>query len=321
MTLQILSALLLLALGLGPGAAAAPPTSPAGDEPLRVLATVKDLGSIAAEIGGDRVAVTSIARGTENVHSVAIRPSVLVAANRADVFVQIGLSLEHAWVPGLLERCRNPRIAPGAPGFCTAAAGFDTLGVPTELDRSQGVDLHPEGNPHVNLDPGAGRHFAARILATLVAVDPKHREHYERRHGSYVERLDGAERRWREQLAPLVGLEVATYHSEFDYLLRAAGVDVVAVLEPKPGVPPTPSHLGAVIALMRERDVRVVLTAKWSNGRSVRKVADAIGGQVVELPTMAGGVEGADTWIAHMDVVVAALAAALAPQVEEVRGP
>ncbi|WP_145068808.1 metal ABC transporter substrate-binding protein [Engelhardtia mirabilis] len=312
---SILLALAHLALA---GLAAA---TPGADEPLRVLATVKDLGSIASEIGGDRVEVTSIARGTENVHSVAIRPSVLVAANRADVFLEIGLSLEHAWVPGLLERARNARIQPGAPGFCNASVGFEAIEVPDAVDRGRGVDIHPEGNPHLNLDPAAGRHFAGRILATLVAVDPQHREDYELRHARYIERLDVAEARWRKALAPLAGQVVVTYHSEFNYLLRAAGVESAAVLEPKPGIPPTPAHLAEVIQLMRDRDVRTVLTAKWSNGRSVRKVADAVGGAVVELPTMAGGVEGADTWIASMDAAVGALVAALAPVEEGSRAP
>lgn len=301
-----LAALVALAVGFGPAAEA-------DEKPLQVLATVKDLADIAERIGGERVEATAIARGTENVHFVPLRPSCLVAANRADVFLQVGLSLEHAWVPGLLERGRNKRILPGAPGFCNTSIGFEVINVPERIDRSQAVDIHPEGNPHINLDPRAGRHFAERIAATLIAVDPDHAAHYRKGKASYLAELAEFEAKWAAKMAPLAGTKVVVFHEEFDYLTRAAGIEIVAVMEPKPGLAPTASHLAKVVTIMRERDVDTILTAKWSNNRSVAKVAKATGATVVELPAMVGGRDDADTWISNIDATIDELVDALAP--------
>ena len=283
---------------------------------LDVLATIPDLGDVAEAIGGERVDVTTVARGTENVHAVALRPSTMVAANRADLFLQVGLSLEHAWVPGLLERSRNRAIQPGQPGFVNTSDGFPAIQVPDVVSRSQAVDLHPNGNPHINLDPRAGRHFADAVLTGLVRVDPRHEQGYRERHAAYLERLSAAEERWSETLAALEGTRVVAYHGEFAYLAAAAGIEVVDLLEPKPGVPPTPGHLAEVIATMRKERVGVVLTAKWSNGSAVERVAEATGATVVELPTMVRGARGVETWIELIDHNLAALADALVPDEE-----
>jgi zinc/manganese transport system substrate-binding protein len=287
----------------------------AADElPLRVLVTVPDLADIVRQVGGERVEVTAIARGTENVHSVALRPSVLVAAHRADLFVQVGLSLEHAWVPGLLDQARNPRIQPGAPGFVNAGEGFPALEVPEHISRGHSADVHPQGNPHVNLDPRAGGHFAAAVLAGLLRVDPEHGEHYRERHAAYARELARAAERWAPQLARLRGRQVVAYHGEFAYLAAAAGIEVVALLEPHPGVPPTPAHLSQVTLRMRELGIPAVLTAPWSNGATVERVCETSGARALELPTMVGGAAGVETWIQLIDHQLSALSGALLPQ-------
>ena len=285
--------------------------SGAAELPLKVVTTIPDLADLAREIGGDRVDVQSIAKGTMNVHAVPLKPSSLVAVNRADVFVQMGLSLEHTYVPGLLMKARNPAIQPGKPGFVNCSEGWEALDVPETLSRSQGADLHPLGNPHFNLDPRGGRHMADRILAGLTAVDPEGAESYRARHAAWVERYDAAKRRWDALGKRLARKRVVVYHEDFTYFLRYHGLDVVGTLEPKPGVPPTPRHLGTIVDRMREQDVRVVLTAKWSNNKSVRFVAEKTGALVVEGPVLVDGVPGADSWIEMMDVLHDRLAAAL----------
>ncbi len=291
-----------------------------GADELEVLATIPDLADIAASIGGDRVDVTCVARGTENVHAVALRPSSLVAANRADLFVQVGLSLEHAWVPGLLERARNRAIQPGQPGFINSSDGFPPIQVPDVISRSIAADLHPQGNPHINLDPGAGRHFADAILTGLLRVDPENADGYRARHARYSQELDEAMRRWKPRLEALAGRQVVAYHGEFAYLLNAAGIETVGLLEPQPGVPPTPIHLAQVVRAMRERGVGVVLTAKWSNGNAVAKVAQETGAQVLELPVMVRGVQGVESWIGLVDHLLERLCLAFGVVIEEPEG-
>jgi ABC-type Zn uptake system ZnuABC Zn-binding protein ZnuA len=298
----------LLALALT-GAVAGIPSTPA--EPLRVVATIPDLADIAVQIGGERVSVQSIARGKENTHAVPIRPSHLVAMNKADLFVQVGLSLEAAFVPGLLEGARNPEIQPGKPGFVNCSEGWEALDVPASVSRQAG-DVHPQGNPHLNLDPRAGRHIARRVLEALVRLDPAGKEAYEQRHAAYVAELDAAEQRWAAQAAAWKGQKLVEYHQEFRYFARAYGLEIAASLEPKPGIPPTPNHTAEVIATMEREHVRVIVTAIWSNDDVVQRVAEKTGAAIVELPNMCGGLPGTDTWIGMMDVMHAKLAQAFA---------
>ena len=271
---------------------------------LDVVATIPDLADIVEEIGGNRVEVQSIAKGTENDHAVSVRPSAIVAANRADLFVQMGLSLEHAYVPGLLSTARNKDIRPGAEGFLDVSTGWEPIQVPASLDRSQGTDLHPAGNPHFNLDPRGGRHIADCVLQKLIELDPDGRATYEARHADYVRRLDAARAHWDEiGKTWLRGLKVVEYHASFDYLTAYHGMEVVGTLEPKPGIAPTPKHLATMIRTMQEKGVRIILTASWSNNRDVAEVAKQTGALVVEIPTMVHGAKGTDTWIDKMNLI------------------
>lgn len=300
---RILLALVLLMAGAA--------RADAGDG-VRVVATIPDLADIAARIGGDRVRVDCLAEGTMNIHAVPLRPSALVQTSKADLFLEMGLSLEHAFVPGLLMAARNHAIEPGQPGFVNCSQGWQAIDVPATIDRGISADIHPEGNPHFNLDPRAGRHLAARVLAGLVRVDPGGREAYEARHAAYVAELEEAEQRWAKLAEGLAGKQVAAYHSDFDYFARAVGLRIAARIEPKPGVPPAPRDLAQTIDLMQREGVALIVTAKWSNGKSVRFVAEHTGARVLEIPVMVGGVQGADTWIGMMDFLHAELARMLA---------
>jgi len=289
---------LALALLAEPGRAG----HPAPEEPLRVLCTLPDLADIVERIGGDAVLVQAVAKGTENVHAVRLKPSHIVAASRADAFFELGLSLEHAWVPGLLETSRNARIRVGAPGFVNVSRGWQTIEVPQSLSREQGTDLHPEGNPHFNLDPRGGRHMARVVLEALEALRPQRAAEFRRRHAELAAELDVAEARWAALAELARGHKAVTYHTEFDYLLRSLGIELVATLEPKPGVAPTPRHVAEVIQVMRREKVDFLLTAAWSNTRLVDDVCKKSGAKKVELPSMVGGASGADSWIAMMDL-------------------
>lgn len=275
---------------------------------LDVVATIPDLADLARRIGGERVEVTAIARGRENIHAVRLKPSHIVAVSRADLFVQVGLSLEHAWVPGLLRTGRNRDVQPGGDGFVNASEGWEPIQVPATLSRRQGTDVHPQGNPHVNLDPEGGPHMARNVLEGLIRIDPEAEEIYRANHAAWLERHDAAAERWARHAEALEGRRAVVYHREFDYLLRYAGVEVAAVIEPKPGVPPTGRHLGEVISVVRREEVPVILTAAWSNGRHVEKVARETDAEVLELPTMVDGNEHAGDWIALIDHLFARLA-------------
>ncbi|MBK7877125.1 MAG: zinc ABC transporter substrate-binding protein [Planctomycetes bacterium] len=281
-------------------------------EPLKLVATIPDLADIAQAIGGERVSITTLCKGTENTHFVTAKPSHLVAMSRADALVEIGLSLEMAFVPGLLEQCRNDRLQPGKPGLINTSEGWKALDVPVVLDRKQG-DVHPQGNPHMNLAPSGGRQMAERIFAGLCALDPSGKPEYQKRYDAWLAELAEAEKRWSALGAAWKGRKVVLYHKEFDYLAAEYGIDVLGSVEPKPGIAPTPGHIADLVERMRrEKDV-VLITAVWSNNKEVREIAERTGARVVELPNMCRGVPGTDTWIRMMDLVHQRIDAAFRP--------
>ncbi len=285
-------------------------TAKAAADRLRALATIPDLKDIVEQVGGDRVEASSISRGRENLHAVMVRPSHLVAMSKADLLVEVGLSLEMTFVPGLLESCRNPEIQPGGPGFVNVSAGWNPIDVPASLSRKAG-DIHPAGNPHMNMDPRAGTTMATRVFEGLVRVDPESKPYYEERLAAYSKRLEEAQARWSALAAPWKGKTIAVYHLEYNYIANAYAIDVVGALEVKPGIPPTPNHLAKLIDDMKARGCRTILTAPWSNNADVSRVAEATGARIVELPNQCGGMKGAETWIGMMDLVHERLAAAL----------
>ena len=212
------------------------------------------------------------------------------------------LALEATFIPNLLLAARNPGIQPGAEGFVNCSDGWEAIQVPVTLSR-QGGDLHPCGNPHMNLSPRAGRHMAERILEGLERVDPDHAEEYRRNHAAWLEELEAAEARWAEQGAKWKGRKVVIYHQEYDYLCDVYGIEVVGKVEVKPGIPPTPNHIAGLIETMKREQVPVLLTAPWSNNRYAEDVAERTGAKVLELPNMCGGQKGTETWIGMMDLV------------------
>lgn len=276
---------------------------PASAKKLDVVCTIPDLADVVREIGGDRVEVRSIAKGRENVHDVRIKPSHIVAVARADVFVQIGLSLEHAWVPGLLEVARNRQVQPGGPGFVNVGEGWEAIMVPTNMSRDQGADIHPQGNPHLNLSPRGGRHMARAVHAALLRLDPEAREGLDERLAAYERRLDEAEARWTELGQGLAGKKIVLYHRDLDYFMRAHGMELVGTVEPKPGMPPSPGHMVELIERMREEGCTTVVVAPWCNNDQARRVAEQAGAEVVEVPQMVDGVKGSSTWIDMMDLL------------------
>jgi ABC-type Zn uptake system ZnuABC Zn-binding protein ZnuA len=280
-------------------------------ESLRVVTTLPDLKDLVERIGGDRVTVTALCRGRENIHAVSAKPSHLVALNRADMFVQIGLSLESSFIPNLLLTARNERIRAGSPGFINCSDGWESIEVPADLSR-RGGDLHPQGNPHMNLCPGGGKHMAQRILEGLEAVDPDGREVYRSNHSAWLKELAPFEERWTAMSASWKGRKVVMYHQEFNYLAHDYGIDIVGTVEVKPGIPPTPNHVASLIETMQRDSVSAILTAGWSNNSTVREIAERTGARVIELPNMCGGHSGTESWIQMMDFTHQQLEKALA---------
>jgi zinc/manganese transport system substrate-binding protein len=269
-------------------------------KPLKVVATIPDLADFANRIGGERVEVKTLSKGTENLHNVHVRPSMLVALTRADLFLEMGLSMEAAWLPELLVRSGNDDIQPGAAGFANCSVGWEVIEVPEDLSRREG-HLHPEGNPHFNLDPKAGVHLAEKVHAALVRVDPAGEDVYDANLATTKKLLEAAQARWAKQGAKWKDRKVCVYHTEYNYLAQRYGMQIAVSIEPKPGIPPTPGDIARVVKTMREQEVGVILTAAWSNNRQVTDIARKTEAQVIELPNQVKGADWAKDWIAFQD--------------------
>jgi zinc/manganese transport system substrate-binding protein len=280
---------------------------------LQVVTTIPDLADLTEIIGGDLVEVTTLCRGRENIHAVPTRPSAIVALNRADLVIEVGLSLEHAFLPPLLMAARNPDIRTGSPGFLNVSGEFPVIQVPPVLDRGQSADIHPQGNPHINLDPRAGKHFARAIHARLVELLPDHRKELDANKKGFLEALEKKQKEWAKLRERIAGLKLVTFHRDLDYFMLACDAQLVGTVEVLPGVPATPTHIAELTQKMADHGCKHIVCAGWSNNRWVRKLAKSSGAEVIEVPVMVNGVEGVESWIGLMDHLHTTLAA-LAPE-------
>src|SRR5215468_4133474 len=176
------------------------------DRKIQAVATIPDLADIARNIAGDLIEVTSLATGVEDIHAVPMKPSFAVLLNRADVLLLVGLEAEHAFLPGLLEAARNPKILRDAPGYIDCSTYVTPLEVPTRIDRALG-DQHPMGNPHYNLDPVAGKDIARAIADGLTRNYPEHEATFKKNLATYLQTLDAAIARWQREATPLRGVK------------------------------------------------------------------------------------------------------------------
>jgi len=293
---------LLLAAALGAAAAPAAAT-------LRVVASTPDVADMAQQVGGDRVAVETIARGSQDPHKVPVKPSFVTRLNRADALVVQGLRLEHAFLPALLEAARNAKILPGAPGYIDASIHVEALEVPSSQDRSQG-DLHPLGNPHFNLDPVRAQAMARAIAEGLERVDPEGAATYRAGLARFTALLDAKIAEWERLAAPLRGVKAVSYHRDLTYFAQRYGIELVGTIEVKPGVPATPGHLKTLLDTMQREQVKLVIREVSSDPGLADTIAERTGARVATLSVMAGGL-GASGYVDSMEANLRAVVAAV----------
>jgi zinc/manganese transport system substrate-binding protein len=292
---------LVTGLGAGPGEAASK---------ILVVATTTDLKALVEAVGGDLVDVDALARGTQNPHDLEVRPSLMVKVRRADLLVMNGLELDQ-WAEVVVQGAGNSRVGPGAPGRIDASAGLLVLEVPqARVDRSMG-DVHPVGNPHYSIDPGMAAGVTANIVEGLARVAPQSRPVFERNRQAFLARVDQALARWTAEMAPFKGAKVVVDHNMWIYFLTRFGLVEAGSVEERPGIPPTPSHLTRLIALMKDQKVKVIVSVPWTDQKLAERVAQEAGAKVVPLAPAVGSVKGADGYLETIDYNVRSIAQAL----------
>jgi ABC-type Zn uptake system ZnuABC Zn-binding protein ZnuA len=316
----------------------------------QVCATTPDLAALVREIGGEQVSVTAFAKGTEDPHFVEARPSFVRSLNQANLLVHNGLFLEAGWLQSVLQGARNSAVLPGGAGNLDASQVIQPLEIPTgRIDRAQG-DVHPGGNPHYMTDPIAGLKVAALIRDKLIEMQPGQRAQFAGRYDRFAQRLaafvigeqlaekytvedmqklcrlheagrlrsflesqkeDALLGGWLGLVLPYYGTKAVDDHNIWPYFARRFGIQVVAHLEPKPGIPPTTSHLGAVVTKMRAENTRIILASVYYDPRHANFVASQTGARVVSMANQVGARSGTADYISMIDYNVRQLVAAL----------
>jgi ABC-type Zn uptake system ZnuABC Zn-binding protein ZnuA len=299
--------LLAVLLAAGPLSAAPPTTKPV----LDVVTSTTDLRDIAQEVGGTRVSVINISEGYQDPHFVEAKPSFILKLRDADVFAFVGLDLEIGWMPLLVQGARNSKIQRGGSGYLDVSRAIPVLDIPSgNVDRSQG-DVHPLGNPHYWLDPENGRRIARLFQQRFAQLDPAGASTYAANEKAFEAKVNAAERSWTDERAKMKGKPIVAWHTSWKYFAEYAGVNIVGFMEPKPGVPPSPSHLASLILTMKRTGAKVIVMEPFYDRKMADFVASKTGATVLVLPPSVGGVKGINDYVQLLDYDLKKVAAAV----------
>lgn len=264
-------------------------SAPAEAKKLNVVTATTDMAALAQEVGGDHISVDSIAKGYQDPHFVEAKPSFLLKLRQADLLIVVGLQLEIGWLPPLITQSGNARVQVGANGYLDASQFAEILDIPTgTVTRAMG-DVHPLGNPHYWLDPDNGRRIAKGIAGKLSELDPSSASYFQERYQDFDKRLTAAEQKWDADMKPFRGRKVVTYHNSLPNFARHFGLNVIGYVEPRPGIPPTPSHTIELIGLMKRENCKIILVEPYFDLKTPNSIARETGGKVVQyLPSVGG---------------------------------
>ena len=277
---------------------------------IKVVTTTTDMKSIAELIGGVKVSVSSIATGYQNPHFVDPKPSYIISLTKADLFVTVGLDLETGWSPQLLSSSRNNKIQKGSAGYVDASEGISLLQVPSSLNRSEG-DIHIYGNPHYWLDPMNGKGIARNIANGLERVDPSNKSFYEANFQAFIGKIDLKMKEWMVKMAAFKDSKIIAYHNEWVYFETRFGLQIVDFMEPKPGIPPTPSQMVKVIKEVKANNIKVIISSPYFTTSSSDVVSKQTGAKALTLATSVGGFEAVKNYFDLFDYNINQLTGAL----------
>lgn len=277
---------------------------------LNVVATLPDYGALARDIGGDKVEVTTMAKATEDSHFVDARPSFVVQLRTADVLIEGGAELEIGWLPPLLQNARNAKIEVGKPGRVVASQGIRLMNVPANVTRAAG-DVHALGNPHFMTDPIIAKAVALHIAQSFSTLDAANAAFYDSNYKKFEGTINAKLQEWGAALLPYKGQSVAAYHDSWVYFAHRFGLNIDVFLEPKPGIPPSPSHLAEVIEQIKAKKIKAIIVEPFHNRKIAEKVASSTGAKVVDFAQYPGAFPNTESYVKLIDVLVNRLATVL----------
>lgn len=273
---------------------------------VNVFACEPEWAALAKELGGEKVSAVSATTAFQDPHHIEARPSLISRMRTADLVICSGSELEVGWLPLLLTQTGNDRVQPGSPGYLEASQHVLKLEVPRVIDRSMG-DVHPGGNPHIQTDPRNIAKVAAVVAERLEQIDRANAATYRSRAESFDKRWQEAIRRWEQQAARLKGMPLVEHHKGFSYLIRWLGMREVGTLEPRPGIPPTTSHLAELVELMKRDPAKVIIYSSYDDPRAAEFLSERTSVPKVMLPFTVGGSDKAKDLFGYFDDLVARL--------------
>ncbi len=270
---------LVLTLGVANNAVAA----------LNIFACEPEYAALAKELAPD-AKIYSATTAMQDPHQVQARPSLIAKMRQADLAICAGADLEVGWLPMLQMKSANAKVRSTDQGLFFAADQIETLDQLASVDRSMG-DVHAQGNPHLHFDPTRLQDVATSLTSKLIQLDPAAKADYEAALASFTQRWQAAIPQWQAKAAPLQGSKVIAYHSSFKYLFNWLGLEQVADLEPKPGIPPSSSHLASLLSRTKQGDILAIITASYQSERGANWLAERSDLPVLVLPMSVGGNE------------------------------
>jgi zinc/manganese transport system substrate-binding protein len=273
---------------------------------LEVFACEPEWGALVSELAGEQAEITVALTAAQDPHRLQARPSLIASARRADLVICSGADLEIGWLPLLLRRSGNPDIRPGTPGYFLAADYVRKLEVPTRIDRSQG-DIHPQGNPHVHLNPHNITRVAHKLTERLAELDPVYADIYKTKLDDFIERWQVAIDVWEVRAQRLKGLTIVPHHRSFSYLADWLELDVIATVEAKPGVPPSGAHLSSLLEKLSNHPPAAVVRTPYANEKPTTWLAERLDTPQLILPYTVGGNDDATDLFALFEVTLTLL--------------
>jgi zinc/manganese transport system substrate-binding protein len=277
---------------------------------LNVFACEPEWSALAQELGGDKVSTYSATTALQDPHRIEARPSLIARIRSADLLVCSGSELEIGWLPLLLTQSGNSKIQLGTLGYMEASQYVAKLEIPKVLDRALG-DIHPGGNPHIHTDPRNIAKVAAALEERLAQLDPGNAGTYHSRAKAFLDRWQAAIARWEKEAAPLKGVPIVVHHKAFSYFINWTGMREVASLEPKPGIPPTPSHLAELIDQMKSQPAKVIVYSSYNSPQAAQFLSERSKIPMVMLPFSVGGTEKAKDLFGFFDDMIERLLGAV----------
>lgn len=255
---------------------------------LKIFAAEPEWAALAQELGGDRIDAFSATTAQQDPHHVQARPSLIARIRNADLLIYSGAELEIGWLPLLLRDAGNANIQPGQPGHLEAIRYVQVLEVPSNVSRADG-DVHPAGNPHLQMDPRNIALVGEELSRRLIQLDGANAAYYRQRHDDFMRRWQEALTRWQARAVKLKGVPVVVHHKAWVYLLNWTGMIEVAQLEPKPGIPPSIAHLQELVTTLQRTPARMIIRAPHDDPQASQWLAERMHLPAVMLPGTVGG--------------------------------